>query len=555
MIKHFFKFTFGLLAITAVSCSSDDSIPGGEPQKDADVYASLSIKVPAASNRAASAGEEFGQDFENNVGKILIVLATKDADGTYKYLAKAEADGANGSVSENGVVKYILNFKSSQLTPDPLDKDNPAYGNEDVYVFAYCNPTTYLYGLLTNIKKGDDFTDQIGILADKDNATVWTKNQFLMTNCQISAAAKIPNRETLVSQHNTPQKAFNLGTVRVKRVVARFDFATTNNNQYDIKGLDGETSIGAVELTDMAVFNIAGKFYYFPRTNASWNWKGTTTLCGDLEGYVMSFNEGGFKTATSLSSTSYKNHYFANIIGINLQTSTDLDWVSIRPDDWNKKQEDNNNVNGTQWSPDSKDYRIWRYVSENTIPGTESGDVSTQKIGITTGVVFKGEFDPVDKEVWNGNAVYVFNNIFYGDYNALKKYVDENPYTEVASQFKQVEVFKTAPADLKKSLVKGLDESASKGFTAYEPGEGGKYPVYYFYYNRHETNGDNSLLGENEFGVVRNNVYKLAVTSCGRLGKPEAPNKPDNPDEEENAYFIVSCEVMPWTVRVNNIEF
>ncbi len=62
-------------------------------------------------------------------------------------------------------------------------------------------------------------------------------------------------------------------------------------------------------------------------------------------------------------------------------------------------------------------------------------------------------------------------------------------------------------------------------------------------------------MGENEFGVVRNNVYKLKVTACGTLGEPEAPSKPDDPDEKENAYFSVNCLVLPWTVRVNDIIF
>lgn len=79
--------------------------------------------------------------------------------------------------------------------------------------------------------------------------------------------------------------------------------------------------------------------------------------------------------------------------------------------------------------------------------------------------------------------------------------------------------------------------------------------MYYFYYNRHITNGKNYEMGTNEFGVVRNNVYKLAVTVCKRLGEPDSPNDPDEPDEEEKVYFAVSCEVLPWTVRVNDIEF
>ena len=64
-----------------------------------------------------------------------------------------------------------------------------------------------------------------------------------------------------------------------------------------------------------------------------------------------------------------------------------------------------------------------------------------------------------------------------------------------------------------------------------------------------------------EFAVVRNNVYKLAVTRIEQLGHPRVtendpdPVDPDNPDEVGDVYITLSVEVLPWTVRVNNIEF
>ncbi len=68
-------------------------------------------------------------------------------------------------------------------------------------------------------------------------------------------------------------------------------------------------------------------------------------------------------------------------------------------------------------------------------------------------------------------------------------------------------------------------------------------------------------MGPMEFAVVRNNVYKLAVTEIGKLGHPRVskndpdPVDPDTPDEKGDLYIRVSVEVLPWVVRVNDIVF
>ena len=68
-------------------------------------------------------------------------------------------------------------------------------------------------------------------------------------------------------------------------------------------------------------------------------------------------------------------------------------------------------------------------------------------------------------------------------------------------------------------------------------------------------------MGPMEFAVVRNNVYKLAVTKINQLGHPRItendpdPVDPETPDEKGEVYISVSVEVLPWVVRVNNIIF
>lgn len=575
-MKHLWKFAFGVLALALASCSSDAPAPNNGNDADGDVYATLRVKLPSAT-RAGNAGQEYGQDSENYVSKILVVLTTKNQTGDYIFLTYDEADAMGGDPidpdHESGSVnelKYTLNFSAKNMTPDALgvaDKNEGA----DIYVFAFCNPTARLRTTVSNWESGvTKFNGTIFGVVGGGNS-IWNANKFLMTNCHIPDAVKLPTRSQLVQNYNTPEKAFNLGMVHVKRVAARFDFALGGknaDNKYEIMNSTGEGTMGTVELTDMAMFNIAKNFYYLPRSNSQWDWNGETTLCGDLESYVMSY-DNNFKK-NSLSDGSYKQYYFANLIGNTFATgetedpgtdqfngggSTKLTWTSIRPNDWKNKTEDNNEG----WTQDPKNqYRIWRYATENTIPASDAqNSAANQKVGITTGVVFKGTFTPTNAEVWNGNVIYLYKGIVYGDFKALKAYVTKYPESVVATAFNKIDALKNADnPDLKTNLLANLTSAQRGDFKAYVPDAGkNTYTMYYFYYNRHNSNNNNSQMGENEFGVVRNNVYKLQVTACGSLGEPEAPENPDHPDEQEKAYFTVSCHVMPWTVRINNIEF
>lgn len=574
-MKHLWKFTFGALALALASCSSEAPAPNNGNDADGDVYAALRIKLPTGT-RAGNAGQEYGQDSENYVSKILVVLTTKNTSGDYIFLTYDEADAMGGDqipgdhettdgqtpVNE---LKYTLNFSAKDMNPSALDVAGSNEG-ADIYVFAFCNPTTRLRTIVSNWIPGvTSFNgNSFGVVGGGNS--IWNANNFLMTNCHIPDAVTLPSRSSLVQNHNTPEKALNLGTVHVKRLAARFDFALGGenaDNKYEIKNTSGDGTMGTVELTDIAMFNIAKNFYYLPRSNDRWDWTGNTTLCGDLESYVMSYNANGFKQQ-SLANGEYKKYYFANLIGNTFATgetedpgtaqpdgggSTKLTWTSIRPADWNSKTQDNNDG----WTQDPKnDYRIWRYATENTIPASSGESITAgQKVGITTGVVFKGTFTPTNAELWNGNVIYLYNGIVYGDYAALKAYVTKYPESVVASAFNAVPALKDATGtDYKVNLLAGMTSAQRHGFKAYVPDAGkNTYTMYYFYYNRHNTNGNNSQMGENEFGVVRNNVYKLQVTACGSLGEPQSPENPDTPDEEEKAYFTVSCHVMPWTAR------
>lgn len=557
------------------SCSSDDDLSlgngGGAAGGEGDVYATLTLKLPTGTRAGegldgSNAGDEYGKDYENSVGSILVVLAEKTEDGKYKYLTSSLSDGQlNGGTGVSPVnPKYTLVFQNATLA---------AKAGSKVSVFAYANPTSSLRGAIDALEDPEvedkSFTD---LVADFD-AEIWANNRFLMTSVE-TVSADIPDATALASEYNKPEKAFDLGTVPVVRAAARFDYKQVKGNKYEIKtkvlgenNLEEDVIVGEVELTHMALFNLATKYYYLPRTSAN-GLNANITLCPGKGGMDYQWVVGPM--ADKFQNYVSTNNNTETGIGSYFQYALrggDREWT-----EFSKLTIDDNH--STTWdnekAPANEGYKIWRYATENTIPADKQGGYSAQKKGITTGVVFKGKINLVAgsllaKNVNDNEDIYMFNGVMYGGIKAVYKAVKAAPVSTLAEAFNNcftAEETTTGEGDDAVTTVtitpktgEGSDVKEN-GFTVYKYDTvAGCYPVYYHYYNRHDDNGNNDVMGEMEFGVVRNNVYKLSVTNINQFGSPTDDDNPDDPDEEAETYFQVSVEVLPWVVRINNIEF
>ena len=72
---------------------------------------------------------------------------------------------------------------------------------------------------------------------------------------------------------------------------------------------------------------------------------------------------------------------------------------------------------------------------------------------------------------------------------------------------------------------------------------------YYPYWIRHSNNKDAHIMGIMEFGIVRNNIYKLSVSSLNGFGITKLD--PDTPDENFELYLEVDLYVKDWVLRYN----
>lgn len=563
------------LAVGLWSCSSED-IPNNVVEgNDSDVYATLSFDfgktrgtrsetVDPGDNPAESdAGFEIGKNEENNVETLIVVLATQGTDGKYTRIADSgicnaspvtnTTDGAAGV--PNPV--YRVRFSSKELI---------SHAGEKVFAFAYCNPTV---SFVQAIEAGNWSEDMQETITHADNSYIWSSGHFLMTSAELHPVT-LPTTDDFNTKYSGITKPFPIGTVLVHRAAARFDFAGTKIGEYadntypiydyieDQENPNGQIQ-GFVTIDGMALFNEARNFYYLSRvadniggdgqdshasTSSNLLWPERTNnwvISPDPKEFYYSIN-GSLAEGATNPPANPESFIYTPISAI----------ISGTPD------------NDENWNDDKTmpDYRIWRYTTENTIPS-----VAGQIHGISTGVLFRGHISApagttLNAAIQTAQPIYSYAGKMYGNLNDLKKYVAAYPGSALSVAFQSdfnVTFNESMTSDQITNAIANVTDltKSTKYFDVYKADSTtGNYYVYYYYYNRHNDNGNNVVMGRMEFATVRNNVYKLKLTNIYRWGNPgDKPTDPDDPDEEPELFCRVQVEVLPWVVRINNIEF
>ena len=496
------KVNYLLAAALFIAAGCEKSPVDQGTTDEGSLYMQFSVKMlstrsttdnTGGSNSNADPDTEVGLAKENTISTVDIALVKDDQ----YYVAK------NVTPSSASADTYVASFNTVDLTAGATYK---------VYIYANCSaPDAFNVNEVSDAKIG-------AMTAD---------NKFWMTNAYSAGNAELPSDLAPYTQPNTP---LNLGSHTVERSMARFDYKQA-----------GAFNMGAgiaLTLTDAALINQSKAHYMFRRVTADANTTSAITV-------------GGAEIPTNwVVDTDWSSKTPA---GFDAQLEAPATWTwtslaSLTTDD----QYDG-------------DYKIWCYAKENTIPGT-----TAQKHNVSTGVVFKGELtagetasDAVKTAMAAGKRIYVFNNVLYGAWKDVKAAAEAGTDPTLQAAYNQAATGVAADAEPTGAA------AAAAGFTGYSAKDG-KYYNYYYYWNRHNDNLDPYTMGIMEFAVVRNNVYKLAVDKIKRFGHPTPPDPsnpdpdpepdpdpvdPDDPDESVNYYFNVTVKVLPWTVRINNIEF
>lgn len=660
----------GLLSIAMFASCSDNVVENGSSlgngngtTDNAGVYMKVVVSMPEGSRSFTSGpgtstgGFEVGSDAENRVSTMLIVLAKQSNN---EYVAHALVD--NSIISLNNGKNYAATGKISKSDLTDFYAGVTA-GNTDIHVFVFCNPTSDLLDVFNENNVAADWFDTMCKL--NEGESIWSNNYFLMSNSEI-ATRTLPKSIDDWNTFTTEANPFNLsginfegdeeneinnggtgkGAIKVERSCARFDFRDGSKdlpanaalnlaaNTYPVvrhvneDGTQGDVHV-AITLNKMLLVNMSNSFYYLRRVSAN----GTptnSTLCGaempwytddnglpvpGLTGnYVVDSYAQEKMDGIETGFSTYFNYSFFNDEGINDNTGSTNRWYLSRIEDVLTNGNDDN----PDWAGTEKygDYKVWRYVTENTIPGEARNQVN----GITTGVVFKGkmlatdelqnstdEYDQtlykalanVDKILENAATrpmIYAYGNVLYCSWPNIRQQAIALSYSADTKEWNRTNTLYKAVfgnggtgedydelaedetsanylwnqwdqdgRDSDTSLLAFKKAATGNGITIYQASndvdDGWGYYCYYYYWNRHNDNNVPGQMGPMEFAVVRNNVYKLAVTNIKQLGHPRIsendpePPTPDTPDEKGDVYLTVQCEVLPWVVRVNNIEF
>lgn len=496
------KINYLLAAALFIAAGCEKSPVDQGTTDEGSLYMQFSVKMlstrsttdnTGGSNSNADPDTEVGLAKENTISTVDIALV---GGGSTVVASNVTPTAANAST-------YVAKFDTKALVAGTTYK---------VYIYANCSAPSAV---------------DVDAVSKATIAEMTADNKFWMTNAHAALDVTLPTDLAPYTQPNTP---LSLGAHTVERSMARFDYKQA-----------GAFDMGAgitLTLTDAALINQSKAHYMFRRVTADANTSSDVTV-------------GGAEIPTNwVVDTDWGNKVAANF-DAQLEAPSTWDWTSL--------------ASLTTDDQYDGDYKIWCYAKENTIPGT-----TAQKHNVSTGVVFKGELtagetasDAVKTAMAAGKRIYVFNNVLYGAWKDVKAAAETGTDPTLQAAYNQAATGVAADAEPTGAA------AAAAGFTGYSP-KNGKYYVYYYYWNRHNDNLDPYNMGVMEFAVVRNNVYKLAVDKISRFGHPTPPDPsnpdpdpepdpdpvdPDDPDESVNYYFNVTVKVLPWTVRINNIEF
>lgn len=532
-----------LLLTTWSACSDDTDIPGGENPEEARAYTTVTIAVPngVAETRAGTTA-----DTDDN---------TTEAGSEDEYKVKTANlylfPGGAGSSFGSATLKEIISINQfTQMTASTADAKTIVWTSKktaltpgDYRIYIVVNGT--VNGVDNSSKNSlteADFlakttADATGVIAAVPEAGL----------VMASRSPKSDNMNTLpyIAQTITKDPEQTIAAT-VERMMGKITVTAGGANVASPANVYTSfsttvTAIGNITnitLTGYYVVNARKEGYYFRHVDKE---STATNPLGEV-------NYGNSTTSLPyvVDPKTYSKTYSGTPAALAgsyadwcLQGSGAFDLLSF------------SSFGGTYtampgYSSAAAETKVAAYCHENTMLKDK------QKNGYTTGIVFKAEIAPskmMQKKTGSGGVeenstftsmseIFYHSGIFYKDIAALKEagvLLADGTTSSSASG---------APADLKKNDVQCFKKGSADG----------KFVCYYPYWIKHIPS-ENTAEDVMEFGIVRNNVYKVTVTGIQGVGKDGVTEDiitDTETDDPTTVLLNVKLSIKPWTVRTNS---
>lgn len=554
-ILHTVKGVAGclLMASFVAGCAQEDigTAPSGGGGMSASSYVSLSFASSQGTSTRANPtggetgdGQEKGQANENEIKSAVAFFYQGNngvnSDGSTKIMAVATFNVGSYTEPGNGI------DRTYKTTPQQVDLDDGTYN-----VLVVANPgADWWTGKTLTL---DDVRDHI-------QTTAWTASgsdysDFVMTSAADATLTLESNPE------NDPAKA----EVNVERMAARLDYKA----EASYTCTDPAYPNATVTITGAAlVNNLTAGSYIIKR------------VADDVNGTNLSYlgNETADENdaATNYVLDPWTASKNGNLYGTwFMNGSSDPNWWAgyVQP--------------GTSVSDGAETWQRIGYTLENTTAADAAGS------DYSTGVVFKAKFNPQGVANYQGGATFfalgthlfasmedMMTYVYGADFSQFDDKIDACDNWAAVKNF-AASLLDNDPSGYKAFLneqLNGKDESlalteeekAGLKWSAYMLSEcgysaslNGTYNVeldqngivtrnalqsygvrtyedatcYYTWWVRHSNDNNDDTKGIMEYAIVRNNIYKLTVSSIYSLGN-------DVPGEDEN--IILDVYVNDW---------
>lgn len=586
-ILHTVKVVVGCLffALLGAGCVQEeiDTYPttgGGDPAKYTS-YVSLSFSSPQGvftrSNPTGGEtgdGQEKGQDKENEItSAVVFFYQGNSGDGVNSYGATPIQAAVSFNVTNytepgNGIDrKYITESRQ-------VDLENGTYN-----LLVVVNPgEDWWTGRTLTL---DDVRDYIHVKAWNESGSGGSNDysNFVMTS----------EADTRLTLESNTEDDPAIAEVSVERMAARLDYKALGTYTCDDSAYASNGKKATVEITGAALINnLTAGSYLIKRIAQDVNGTGLSYLgretsdAGVQTNYVLD--------PWTVDKTSTNDDF---TVGGETKHAEDLYglWFgncSQNPNDWETYV-----TQGTAVSDGTETW--WRigYTLENTTAAAEAGS------RYSTGVVFKAKFHPVDVPNYtDGSTFFALSSHLFASMEEMMSYV----YGAAFSKFDERIDRCTGWSDLKSFAASLLDNDPSGyktflqrqdetqdfasvqeslkwrtymetecGYSA-ERGEDGNYVVsldqnslqstrealrpygtrtyenatcYYTWWVRHSNDNNDNSKGIMEYAIVRNNIYKLTVSSVYSLGDEIPGEKSLIVDVYVNDWLLLDNETLP----------